>query len=138
MSESSQWIRDLLDAAKDHPTPEAVQLIEECGRNCAIRKGFVAGMTRLREAAASCKTRSDYVQFLKEHISPAVSEDEDGIRIPLGKEKCTCPLAQDIQNPMLCCCTQGSNKATWSEFFGKDVRVEMIETFMRGGKDCVI
>ena len=78
------------------------------------------------------------MQFLKEHISPAVSEDEDGIRIPLGKEKCTCPLAQDIQNPMLCCCTQGSNKATWSEFFGKDVRVEMIETFMRGGKDCVI
>lgn len=84
------------------------------------------------------QNRSDYVQFLKEHISDKVSEDPDGIRIPLGKDKCTCPMADTIQSPMLCCCTQGSNKETWSTFFGHEVKAEMVETFMRGGNDCVI
>ena len=29
-------------------------------------------------------------------------------------------------------------KTTWGVIFGEDVRVEMVETFMRGGSDCVI
>ena len=138
MSESTVWIKDFLEAAEQNPTEETIHLIECCGRSCALRKGHVDSMSKLKAAASWCKTRSDYTLFLKEHISEAVTEDDDGIRIPLGKKKCTCPLAEDIQSSMLCCCTQGSNRATWSEFFGRDVKVEMVETFMRGGNDCVI
>ena len=138
MDVRNEWIKDLLDAAESNPTAEAIALIEQCGRACSRRKGHAQGMTQLKEAASWCKTRSDYVRFLKENISDKVTEDADGIRIPLGKERCTCPMAEDIQSPMLCCCTQGSNKETWSELFGEDVRVEMVETFMRDGQDCVI
>ena len=138
MAESTVWIQDLLDAAERNPSPETIQLIEQCGRCCSIRKGYAVGMKKLREAASWCKTSSDYVRFLKAHVSDRVTEDVDGILIPLGKEKCTCPMAKDVSSPMLCCCTQGSNRETWSEFFGRDVRVEMAETFMRGGHDCVI
>ena len=138
METGNLWISDALDAAKENPSPEVISLIEQCGRSCSRRKGHAAGMENLRDAAAWCKTRSDYVQFLQEHISDRVTEDPDGIRIPLGKEKCTCPMAEFVNNPMLCCCTQGSNKETWSIFFGREVKVEMVETFMRGGSDCVI
>ena len=138
MDDGSVWIKDLLEAAEKDPTPEAVRLIESCGAACAVRKGHVPNMAKLRDAASWCGTRSDYVRFLKDAISDAVREEEDGIVIPLGKQGCTCPLAGEVRSPMLCCCTQGSNKATWSEFFGRDVRVEMVETFMRGGSDCVI
>ena len=138
MIESNLWIKDILDAARENPTQEAVSLIEQCGRSCSRRKGHAEGVKKMKEAAAWCKTRSDYIQFLKEHISDKVAEAEDGILIPLGKEKCTCPMAEFIDNPMLCCCTQGNNKETWGELFGPDVKVEMAETFMRGGKDCVI
>ena len=138
MDYSTLWIKDLLDSADKDPSPENIDLIERCGRACSARKGHAEGMKKLKEAASWCKTRSDYVKFLKEHISDKITEEPDGIRIPLGKPKCTCPLAVDIQSPMLCCCTQGSNKETWSVLFGPDVRVEMVETFMRGGNDCVI
>ena len=138
MDERIQWIGDLLNAAENNPSDEVINLIEHCGRCCSIRKGHTAGMEKLREVASWCKTRSDYVQFLKEHISDNITEEQDGIRIPLGKKKCTCPLSEDIQSPMLCCCTQGSNKETWRVLFGPDVRVEMIETILRGGNDCVI
>ncbi len=58
----------------------------------------------------------------------------------LGKQECSCPLAPDIKRnaDMLCECTRGSDKATWSVFFGKPVDVEIVESFLRGGKDCVI
>lgn len=138
MTDSTLWIKDLLKAVEERPSPEAIQLIELCGRYCSIRKGHAEGMDKLREAASWCKTRSDYTQFLKEHISEKVTADHDGILIPLGKRECTCPMAKDVQSPMLCCCTQGSNKETWRRFFGKEVKVEMVETFMRGGNDCVI
>ena len=132
------WIKDILDAARDNPTPETINLIEQCGKGCSRRKGHAENMLKLKDAASWCRTRSDYVQFLKEHVSEKITEEEDGIRIPLGKEKCSCPMAEFVDNPMLCCCTQGSNRETWGIFFGKDVRVEMTETFMRGGNDCVI
>ena len=138
MNESTLWIKDLLDSAENDPSPEKIELIEQCGRACSRRKGHADGMRKLKEAAAHCKTRSDYVEFLKKHISDKVIEEPDGIRIPLGKSKCTCPLADELQSPMLCCCTQGSNKETWSILFGKDVEAEMVEAFMRGGNDCVL
>ena len=138
MNESTVWIKDLLNAAEENPSDEAVYLLESCGRACSTRKGHAEGMKKLRKAAEWCQSRSDYAQFLKEHISDKITEEPDGIRIPLGKSGCTCPLANDIQSPMLCCCTQGSNKETWSAFFGREVKVEMAETCLRGGNDCVI
>ena len=82
MTDSTVWIKDLLDAAEKKPFAEAVRLIEQCGKSCALRKGHVESIKQLRAAASWCKTRSEYAQFLKEHISERVIEDEDGIQIP--------------------------------------------------------
>ena len=138
MNETTQWINDLLKAAEQNPSEEVIGLIEQCGRCCSVRMGHASAMQKMKDAASWCKTRSDYVSFFKKCFSEKVTEDPDGIRIPLGKDKCSCPMSDRIQSPMLCCCTQGSNKETWSVFFGADVKVEMVETFMRGGTDCVI
>ena len=56
----------------------------------------------------------------------------------LGKGKCGCPMYPQVQSPALCNCTNGSNKAIWSEFFGKPVESEVVESHFRGDKDCVI
>ena len=77
-------------------------------------------MSELKEAATRCRARSDYALFLKELVSGAVAEDEDGVRFPLGKKRCTRPLSGSIQSPMLCR-TQGSNRATWSGFSERDL-----------------
>ena len=47
-------------------------------------------------------------------------------------------LLEDTEkNPMLCHCTLGHERAMWSIVFGKQINVEIIESFQRGGNDCV-
>lgn len=49
-------------------------------------------------------------------------------------------MTQDISKnaDMLCECTRGHEKAVWSAFFGNPVEVEIVESYSRGGNDCVI
>lgn len=70
----------------------------------------------------------------------AEEEAEDGIVMHLGKTECSCPMTMDLsQNTdMLCECTKDHEKAVWSAFFGRPVEVEIVESFLRRGDDCVI
>ena len=140
MEHSITWLNDLLASAKDDPSPDVVKLVESCGAKCAARQNVSAYFEQLRSEASGCKTRADYVAFLKEHMPIDISEAEDGIVMRLGKSKCTCPMAEQIAKDAgaRCNCTRGHEKATWSIFFGKPVDVQIVESFLRGGNDCVI
>ena len=104
------------------------------------RQNAFEGMEVLRKQASGCKTRSDYAAFLRQVMPVQIEEVDDGIVMRLGKKSCTCPMASEIHanKEMLCHCTCGHEKAAWSVFFGKPVDVEIVESFQRGGKDCVI
>lgn len=138
MEKQNEWINGLLNDAEQHPSKEKSELIECCGKNCAEKSGHLEGAKDLYEAAKGCKTRSDYVAFMKKAFPFKVEEASDGIIIHYGKEKCTCPMAPEVANPMLCNCTLGHEKAMWSIVFGKQVDAEIVESFQRGGSDCVI
>ena len=140
MNNCVEWIIDLLECAKDSNSNDVKCLLEKCGEKCALRKNHVRGMKQLKQLAVSCKTRADYVEFLNNHIpAPAkFVEEKDGIVLHLGKKQCDCPMYPEVSNPELCNCTNGSNIATWSEFFGKPVKIDIIESHLRGGKDCVL
>ncbi len=47
-------------------------------------------------------------------------------------------MSLTVKNPMLCNCILGHEKAMWSIVFGKQVDAKIVESFLRGGKDCVI
>lgn len=134
------WMNDLLEAAEANPAPDVLNLIESCGKKCAIRRQAAEQMARLRQAASHCKTRTELVEFLRERIPVTILESEDGIIMYLGKKACTCPMASEIPrvSGILCNCTCGHEKFAWSVFFGKPVEVEIVESFLRGGNDCVI
>lgn len=140
MSNSAEWIEDMLGAAKESQNPEAISIIECCGRGCAARKNVQEEIFQLKASASNCKTRADYVAFLNESIPVTITEAEDGIVMHLGKDKCSCPIASELSKnaDMLCECTRGHEKAVWSAFFGKPVEVEVIESFLRGGNACVL
>ena len=134
------WIEDLLGEVKQNPCEENISLIESCGRACAIHRGDIEGIKELRKGAVECKSDADYINFLKDVLPLDIVEIEGGFTMVFGKTECTCELASEIENnaEALCYCTQGHEKALWSAFFGKPVEVEMIETILRGGNDCII
>lgn len=136
----AEWIEDLLGAARDMAGPRASCLMECCGKYCAARHNILDETLLLRNASSHCRSRSDYVEFLNQTMSIAVTESADGIIIQFRKDKCTCELADELSKnaDMLCECSRGHEKAVWSIFFGKSVEVEIVESILRGGHDCIL
>ena len=140
MSKCNEWIEDLLSTVKMSNDPQSTALVRCCGKGCAQRKNAVIHMEALRASAAECKTRQDYAAFLKDAMPVRIEEANDGIVMHLEKKCCSCPIAAELSTnaDMLCECTRGHEIAAWSAFFGKPVNVEIVESILRGGKDCVI
>lgn len=138
MEKQISWINDLLKNAETNESPEVIRSIEGCGRGCAEQGGHIAGMQPLKEAAAACRTHKDIMNFMKATFPFDVEDSGDSILIHFHKESCTCPMAPEVKNPMLCHCTLGHEKAMWGELFGREIDGEIVESFQRGGKDCVI
>ena len=140
MTKTAEWIEDLLGAAKEANHPQAIEMVACCGKGCAMRKNAPANMEQLRQAAAHCKTRADYAAFLNDLMPVRIEEAQDGIVMHLGKTECSCPIAKELtkNTDMLCECTKGHEVATWSAFFGRPVEIEIVESILRGGEDCII
>lgn len=138
MNKQVNWINDLLKNVEKNKTPEIIKTIEGCGYGCAEQNGHITGVAPLKEAAAACRTREDIMAFMRSTFPFDVEDGCDGIIIRFHKENCTCPMAPEVKNPMLCYCTLGHEKAMWGELFGREIDAEIIESFQRGGSDCVI
>ena len=140
MNHYAIWIEDLLGEIKKNPSEENIKLIEGCGRACAHHKDRVKGMEMLHQQLEDNDSRSYYTSFLKEKLNLNVEEVDDGILLHLGNKECPCELTHDIENNLdaLCYCTQGQNKLLWSTLFGKQVDIEIVESILRGGNDCVL
>lgn len=133
------WIDDLLGAVKENPSTKTIHLIESCGKSCASRRNVPGIMAQLREDASQCKTRTEILVFLSERLPLTFDETADGFITHLGNDKCNCTMAPEISNnaDALCSCTLGFQRAMWSEFFGRPVEAEIVETVLRGGNECV-
>ena len=138
MLNQNSWINHLLENAEESQNVDVVRLIERCGKCCAEDSGHLEGAVGLHELMAGCNNRSEYVAIMKKTFPFEVEEANDGIIIHYKKDRCTCRMAPDVSNPMLCICTLGHEKAMWSVVFGKEIDAEIIESFQRGGKDCVV
>ena len=139
MSNEAAWITYLLDkvVGKD---PDSCALIEQCGRGCALRRGDLAGMEALRKAAieSGCRTDEEFALYLKNNLPFEVDLIDGGLVMHLQKDGCTCDMAPDVASAVLCNCTVGHEKATWSVYFGKPLKAEIVESWLRGGSDCVV
>lgn len=57
------WINTILETAKENPSSDIVNLIENCGMECAKYNGYLDGVDKLRQIANNCHTRTDYTSF---------------------------------------------------------------------------
>jgi len=109
----------------------------------------------LSEVGAFCASRWD--QFIVQHrgdfdgLAKAIRQGSSGDEVSWDREKgvihmvspersdCFCPLNSRNQNtpPVVCECSLGWQQYTWETFLQKNVRVEMKESVLRGGKRCI-
>ena len=136
-NEYATWIGSMLDIVAENPNQNIIDVLGRQGKSCAQRRGFMNHFTQMRQTAPDCQSRAEWVEYLNKAMPSKFEEASDGIVMHLGNEHCNCPMAEKIGSPMLCHCTQGNVRATWSEFFGKPIEVDIVETILRGGKECV-
>ncbi|SFM93904.1 DUF6144 family protein [Methanolobus profundi] len=139
MNHLAVWIDDLLSTMEDNSNQNIISVIEACGEKCAHRTGMLARITELKTESSQCKNHAEIVQFLSKHLPGSITQVDDGLIIHAVEGKCSCKMEPEnfTHSSMLCNCTKGYHKAIWSEFFGRPVEVEIIETILRGSNECI-
>lgn len=132
----AEWICDLLGQVH---SPETARMIENCGKYCAERAGTVELMRILRAEAKGLESRTELLEFLAEKTPIRFEAEEGGFITHLDNCECNCKMLPELSrnSEVLCSCTKGYQAAMWEEFFGKPVEVEIVETLLRGGRECV-
>lgn len=92
------------------------------------------------------KFRGDFDGYRK-YLNQSPSGDnvtydrERGIVTVMGPERndCWCPLISlRTRTPKVACnCSLGWHQRTWETIFGQPVKVELVESVLRGGKRCI-
>lgn len=116
------------------------EMITSASNRC-IEKNFEPdSIIHLKELAANCETKTDYLNFFKNELKLDVEESERGIILHLHKTECTCPMAPEltIDKRNLCNCTKAREKYVWGQVLDREIDVQIVESFWRGGTDCVI
>ncbi|MDH4223083.1 MAG: DUF6144 family protein [candidate division Zixibacteria bacterium] len=146
--ESSNWIKwmvDNMDAMLDQDT--RIKLLQACGRSCYINAFGVAGeekptpeaaeqyIKRIESAGYEVQRKDNltyvYFNWGRNHQNPQGLMMQDGY--------CMCPIVETVLpglSPSYCNCSTGYVKEIFERQVGRQVKVDILESIQRGGKDC--
>ena len=139
MDEMGNWLEDLLGEISSNENQEICQgLLKKCGGRCAERNAL-PGMGGLKEELAGVERIEEIARIISRHTGAECVPEEDGFLLTYNRGKgCDCSFVRGVfvHSPVFCNCTLGFNQKVWSTFFARPVRVELVETFLRGGNCC--
>jgi len=129
------WVSDLLSAAEaELPRELQVKLIEGCGRGCFRRHEF--------KRAIAEQGKGDVEKLIAAYRKNfEVWRDGDTVHIRYGEvtSRCYCPVVKDRPakpNDLHCECTRMTHQSIFEAALGRPVRVEVLDTLRRGGRNC--
>ena len=115
------------------------EMIVRNAHRCMDLNVGMEAISNLREKAKHCKSIKEYTAFF-DSLGITAEESENSIIIHLNKTQCTCPMVSllTIDKQRLCDCTKEREKYMWSEVFDREIDIQIVESFLRGGNDCVL
>lgn len=149
VEKSESWIKDLMnnvDALLDEETK--IKLMQECGRACFTRAFGVAPEEKptpeeARRYLLALKARGFKVRQEGNKTIIVYSWRQDHQNpwgLILGDGYCMCPIVEtgpEGLSPTYCYCSTGYVKESFNRALGKPVKVELLDSLKRGGKDCI-
>lgn len=132
----NNWLSDLADTMYEKlDEGTRVKLMAGCGKGCHRRHQFTQDIVNAG--------RGDLDRLLEAYKkSFGIRREGDLVHITYGPSPqggCWCPAAQDRParpEDMHCECTRAKHELIFKEALGRSYKVEMIESFRRGGKQC--
>ena len=149
LEKTGLWIKDLMAHMDDMLDQETrIKLMQACGQSCFIRAFGVAD-----EKEPTAEERKRYLRLLE---SRGVKIQREGhattFTISWGRNHqnptglimsdgyCMCPQVESGPpglSPTYCYCSTGYVKESFERVLGKSIKVELLDSLKRGGKDCV-
>ncbi len=136
-SKEITWINSLLSELSDNVNDQNIQLIQNCGRECAKSQDLVSGAIKIREEASD-KNDVDYLfKKFKEECYNTPRLYKKGDLIYLEYHECCCPMVKDgVNNSSLCNCTVGYTKEIYETLFDKSIEVKLLQSILKGDSIC--
>ncbi len=132
----NNWLSDLADTMHEKlDEGTRVELMAGCGAGCHRRHQFTQDIVNAG--------KGDLDRLLEAYKkSFGIRREGDLLHITYGPSPqggCWCPAAQDRPSrpgDMHCECTRAKHELIFKEALGRSFKVEMLESFRRGGKQC--
>ena len=132
----NNWLSDLADTMYEQlDEGTRVKLMAGCGQGCHRRHQFTQDIVNAGKGNLD-KLLEAYTK------SFGIRREGDLVHITYGPSPqggCWCPAAQDRParpGDMHCECTRAKHELIFKEALGRSYKVEMVESFRRGGKQC--
>jgi hypothetical protein len=132
----NNWLTDLADTIYEElDEGTRVRLMAGCGKGCHRRHQFTQDIVNAG--------KGDLDRLLEAYKkSFGIRREGDLVHITYGPSPqggCWCPAAQDRParpGDMHCECTRAKHELIFKEALGRPFKVEMLESFRRGGTRC--
>jgi hypothetical protein len=129
------WLTDFMEAVdREVDLKTRIKLYEGTGRGCYNRHKFKKDIAE--------KGKGDLNKLLEAYKQNfEIWKEGEKIHIRYGEvnSQCYCPAAKSHTpkpNDIHCECTRTSHQTIFETALGKPVKVEILESFRRGGKTC--
>lgn len=138
-NEAMQWIRVVLSKISLLEDKKGINILEKCGRECAISHGFPDGAKKIRNEIDD-KNNIDllFTRFKEKVYDNSPRLYKEGDIMYLEYHTCACPIVNSgkITNPFFCHCTCGYTKEIFEELFDKFVKVDVLQSILKGDEIC--
>lgn len=135
----SRWINTILKQMNKIDLPQAVLVLENCGRECLKSSGRLEKINKLRNETDDTASIESLFNAYKKNIydnSPNLYMENGNIY--LEYQDCGCGMVTEggVDNPFLCYCTIGYTKQIFEALFEKPVKVELLKSILKGDRIC--
>lgn len=133
------WLNDLFCVIESSEQPENyIELLKKCGGNCA-KRNLLPNASGLKEELDGQSDMIKIAKIISTHTGAECIPTINGFILTYNRGKvCDCALVNGgyVTSPFFCNCTLGFHETVWSTMLERPIKVELLETFLRGGDCC--
>ena len=139
MKRIESWLSVALDEiAKCENETLTKGMFGSCGADCARKSGIINLVDKTKSEIQNLNTLEEIVEVIDKNFQGSFTKIDGGFIIEYGPWECDCEIVRDnnIKSHVFCNCTAGFHEYIWGCLFNKKVKVDILETVLRGSKIC--
>lgn len=130
-----RWLPAVVEGLATHADADLQKkILELCGAACGKHD-----LEELRRIKREARDEMELLDLINKRVPWCGAWVREGDSIRSTCKSCGCPFARDYGlelSPTFCLCSRGWVKATFSEAFGREVEVELLQAIGRGDECC--